>query len=71
MRIAIKSNYEAYIYLNGQVKRLWHGDGNVRRLVLQFLLPASTLGGVAEFNKASVAASEDTQVLSADILKAV
>jgi len=71
MKIAIKSNYEAYIYLNGQVKCLWHGDGNVRALVLQFLLPSTSLGSLVEFNKASIAASEDTVAIDADILKAV
>lgn len=42
-RIAVKSRFEAYIYLNGQVKRLWAGDGNIRGLIEDFLVPIETL----------------------------
>lgn len=64
-RIAIKSRFEAYIYLPGRTIRLWNSHGLVYDMVSSLLIPLDSQHNfrtLEAYNKALIEAREATVV---------
>ncbi len=73
MKIMLKSNKEATIYMNGKPPfSLYSANGQVLNMLNEFLAPVdqSNFNTLSDYNVALKNSLEDTQVLNIDVLKA-